>query len=74
MNDRSDEEADNLPPADDRNFYKVEKGSKDGTKVERMLYAGSNLRQGHQASATDQANDQAKNTRVAAVAGYRSSA
>ena len=52
MNDRSDEEADNLPPADDRNFYKVEKGSKDGTEVERMLYAGSNLRQGHQASAT----------------------
>jgi hypothetical protein len=29
--------------ADDRNYYKVEKWTKDGTKVDRMLYAGSNL-------------------------------
>ena len=26
-----------------RNYYKVEKWTKDGSKVERMLYAGSNL-------------------------------
>ena len=25
------------------NFYKVEKWTKDGSKIERMLYAGSNL-------------------------------
>jgi hypothetical protein len=29
--------------ADHRNFYKVEKWTKDGTKVDRLLYAGSNL-------------------------------
>ena len=29
--------------ANDRNYYKVEKWTKDGSKVERMLYAGSNL-------------------------------
>jgi hypothetical protein len=29
--------------ADDRNFYKVEKWTKDGTKIERLLYAGNNL-------------------------------
>ena len=44
------EETDNPLYADDRNFYKVEKWTKDGSKVDRMLYAGSNLG-GHQASA-----------------------
>ena len=29
--------------ADHRNFYKVEKWTKDGAKVDHMLYAGSNL-------------------------------
>ena len=29
--------------ADHRNYYKVEKWTKDGARVERMLYAGSNL-------------------------------
>jgi hypothetical protein len=29
--------------ADDRNFYKVEKWTKDRTKVDRMLYAGNSL-------------------------------
>jgi hypothetical protein len=29
--------------ADNRNFYKVEKWTKDGSKVDHMLYAGSNL-------------------------------
>lgn len=37
----SDEQTDNPLRADDRNFYKVEKWSKDGMKIERMLYAGN---------------------------------
>lgn len=37
------EETDNPLYADDRNFYKVEKWTKDGTKVDCLLYAGSNL-------------------------------
>ena len=44
MNDDwSDETTDNPLYADDRNFYKVEKWTKDGTKVDRLLYAGNNL-------------------------------
>jgi hypothetical protein len=43
MNNCSDEETDNPLLADDRNFYKVEKWTRDGSKIERMLYAGSNL-------------------------------
>ena len=39
----SDEETENLLYADDRNFYKLEKWTKDGTKIERMLYTGNNL-------------------------------
>jgi hypothetical protein len=39
----SDEETENPVLADERDFYKVEKWTKDGTKVDRMLYAGSNL-------------------------------
>ena len=39
----SDEETSEPLKADDRNFYKVEKWTKDGTKIERMLYAGSSL-------------------------------
>jgi hypothetical protein len=41
----SDEQTDNPLYAADRNFYKLEKWSKDGTKIERMLYAGNNLGQ-----------------------------
>jgi hypothetical protein len=43
MNNRPAEETDNPLIADDRNCYKVEKWTKDGTKVDRMLYAGTNL-------------------------------
>jgi hypothetical protein len=43
MDDWSDEETADPLYADDRNFYKVEKWTKDGSRVERMLYAGSNL-------------------------------
>jgi hypothetical protein len=41
--DLPDQETDNPLKADDLNFYKVEKWTKDGTKIERMLYAGNNL-------------------------------
>jgi hypothetical protein len=37
------EETDNPTYADDRMFYKVEKWTKDGTKVDRMLYADNSL-------------------------------
>jgi hypothetical protein len=39
----SDEQTDEPLIADHRNYYKVEKWTKDGARVERMLYAGSNL-------------------------------
>ncbi len=42
-NDWSDEKTDNPLRAEDRNFYKVEKWTKDGAKIDRMLYAGNNL-------------------------------
>jgi hypothetical protein len=41
VNGWSDEETDNH--ADHRYFYKVEKWTKDNTKIDRMLYAGNNL-------------------------------
>jgi hypothetical protein len=37
------EETDDPKYADDRMFYKVEKWTRDGTAVDRMLYAGNNL-------------------------------
>jgi hypothetical protein len=40
----SEEETDNPLLADDRNYYKVEKWTKDGTKVDRLLYVGNNLK------------------------------
>jgi hypothetical protein len=43
MNDWSDEETDDPLYANRRNFYKVEKWSRDGLWVELMLYAGNNL-------------------------------
>lgn len=43
MPDWSDEETDNPLLADDRNFYKVEKWTRDGGKVDALLYAGTNL-------------------------------
>jgi hypothetical protein len=41
--DWSDEETDNPLYADACNFYKVEKWTKDGSEIDRMLYAGNNL-------------------------------
>jgi hypothetical protein len=43
MSSWSDEETDDPHYADRRNFYKVEKWSRDGLRVELMLYAGSSL-------------------------------
>jgi hypothetical protein len=43
VTDWSDEETDNLLYADERDFYKVEKWTRDGTKVDSLLYAGNNL-------------------------------
>ena len=40
---QSAEETNDPLIADHRNFYKVEKWTKDGSKVDHMLYAGSNL-------------------------------
>jgi hypothetical protein len=42
MTNLSDEETNEPLLADHRNYYKVEKWTRDG-RVERMLYAGSNL-------------------------------
>jgi hypothetical protein len=39
----SDEQSDNPLIADDRNYYKLEKWTKDGSKVDRLIYAGNNL-------------------------------
>jgi hypothetical protein len=40
---QSDEETDDPLIADHRNFYAVEKWIKDASRVDRMLFAGSNL-------------------------------
>jgi hypothetical protein len=37
------EETNEPPIADDRNYYKVEKWTREGTKVDCMVYAGSSL-------------------------------
>ena len=43
MNDWSDEETNDPLVADVRNFYKVEKWTRDGSKVDCLLYGGNNL-------------------------------
>jgi hypothetical protein len=43
MGDWADEETDNPTYANERNFYKLEKWTRDGTKVDSFLYAGNNL-------------------------------
>jgi hypothetical protein len=47
---QSDEETNDPLIADHRNFYKVEKWTKDGTKVDHMLYAGSSLDKARESS------------------------
>jgi hypothetical protein len=41
--DWSHEETDDPLHADRRNFYKVEKWSRDGQRIEELLFAGSSL-------------------------------
>jgi hypothetical protein len=43
MGNWSDEETDEPLIADHRNFYKVEKCSRDGERVTELLFAGSSL-------------------------------
>jgi hypothetical protein len=43
MSDWSDEETNDPLVADVRNFYKVEKWMRDGTKVDSLRYGGNNL-------------------------------
>ena len=43
MSDWSDQETNDPLVADARDFYKVEKWTRDGTKVDSLLYAGNNL-------------------------------
>ena len=43
MSDWSDEETDEPLIADHRNFYEVEQWSRDGQRIERMLFAGNSL-------------------------------
>jgi len=43
MSNWSDEETDDPLIADHHNFYKVEKWTRDGMKVDSLLYAGNNL-------------------------------
>jgi hypothetical protein len=63
------EETDSPTYADDRNLYKVEKWTRDGTKVDRLLYAGNSLGRARsvfesagQAPATDQIDGPTENT------------
>jgi hypothetical protein len=44
VNDWSDEETFDPLYADNRNFYKVEKWTRNGTNVDSLLYAGNKLR------------------------------
>ena len=43
MRDWSDEQTDDPLYADDRNFYKVEAWSRDGRRIDALLYAGNSL-------------------------------
>jgi hypothetical protein len=43
MSNWSNDETDDPLQADERNFYKVEKWTMDGTKIDWMHYAGDNL-------------------------------
>ena len=43
LSDWSDEETDDPIHADGRNFYKVEKWSRDGQRIAEMVFAGSSL-------------------------------
>jgi hypothetical protein len=74
---QSDEETNDPLIADNRNFYKVDKWTKDGSKVGHLLYAGSSLDKAREVfaaaiypSAADQADHPAAGARAGAVAGF----
>ena len=46
--------------ADDRNFYKVEKWTKDGTKVDSLVYAGNSLGRARSVFESGLTSDQAR--------------
>jgi hypothetical protein len=50
--DWSDKETDETLIADARNIYKVEKWTRDGSKIDSLLYAGSNLGRAQEIFAT----------------------
>jgi hypothetical protein len=52
MTNLPDEETSEPLIADDRNYYKVEKWTKDGAKVDSMLYAGTSLAKAQEIFAT----------------------
>jgi hypothetical protein len=73
MPNSPDEETDEPLIANDRNYYKVEKWTKDGSKVERMLrqqprQGAGGLRRGYPPSATYPADHSAAVTRAGGVA------
>lgn len=41
------EETEDARYADERNFYKLEKWTRDGTQVDRLIYAGNSLAKAH---------------------------
>ena len=43
LSDCADEQTDDPLYADDRNFYKVEAWSRDGMRIDALLYAGNSL-------------------------------
>ena len=47
------EETNNQLLADERNYYKVEKWTKDGMKIEHLLYAGNNQEKARELFAYD---------------------
>ena len=79
MSDWPDEQTDDPLYADDRNFYKVEAWSRDGNRIDALLYAGNDLRKAQQTllrpsgTGPHQADHPAANAGVAAVAAMKSS-
>jgi hypothetical protein len=74
MSDWSDEETNDPLVADVRNFYKVEKWTRDGTKVDRLPMPATVLtrraryfREGHQTPAANQIDHSAEDASVGSV-------
>jgi hypothetical protein len=59
MSDWSDEQTDDPLYADDRNFYKVEAWSRDGMRIDALLYAGNNLDKARESLSRPSSTDRA---------------